>query len=120
MIILTKLSGERFALNPDLVQRVEASHDTVVTLVDGAKYLVAESLDVVAERMLAYRWPSSAAPGDHPAAPASPTTPTSSRRPDARSAPAAPPVPLRRGRLTDGSRQQSSGSSSPSVRSSAR
>ena len=55
MIILTKLSGERFALNPDLVQRVEASHDTVVTLVDGAKYLVAESLDVVAERMLAYR-----------------------------------------------------------------
>jgi flagellar protein FlbD len=55
VIILTKLSGERFALNPDLVQRVEASHDTVVTLVDGAKYLVAESLDVVAERMLAYR-----------------------------------------------------------------
>jgi flagellar protein FlbD len=55
VIILTKLSGERFALNPDLVQRVEASHDTVVTLVDGAKYLVAESLDVVAERMLSYR-----------------------------------------------------------------
>jgi flagellar protein FlbD len=55
VIILTKLSGERFALNPDLVQRVEASHDTVVTLVDGAKYLVAESLDVVADRMLAYR-----------------------------------------------------------------
>jgi flagellar protein FlbD len=55
VIILTKLSGERFALNPDLVQRVEASHDTVVTLVDGAKYLVSESLDEVAERMLAYR-----------------------------------------------------------------
>jgi flagellar protein FlbD len=55
VIILTKLSGERFALNPDLVQRVEASHDTVVTLVDGAKYLVAESLDVVADRMLDYR-----------------------------------------------------------------
>ena len=54
MIILTKLSGERFALNPDLVQRVEASHDTVVTLVEGAKNLVAESLDVA---------------GDHAAAP---------------------------------------------------
>ncbi|MDP9219559.1 MAG: flagellar FlbD family protein [Actinomycetota bacterium] len=55
MVILTKLTGERFALNPDLIQRVEASHDTVVILVDGARYLVAESLDVVADRMLTYR-----------------------------------------------------------------
>ena len=55
MIILTKPSGQRFALNPDLVQRVEASHETVVTLVDRTEYVVAESLDVVAERMLDYR-----------------------------------------------------------------
>jgi flagellar protein FlbD len=55
MVILTKLTGERFALNPDLIQRVEASHDTVVILVDGARYLVAETLDVVVDRMLTYR-----------------------------------------------------------------
>ena len=55
MVILTKLTGERFALNPDLIQRVEAGHDTVVILVDGALYLVAESLDVVADLMLTYR-----------------------------------------------------------------
>ena len=99
MIILTKLSGERFALNPDLVQRVEASHDTVVTLVDGAKYLIAESLEVVAERMLSYR--IAVVSG------AQETTQlhlvSSSPDEDADEAevdqPAAPPVPLRRGNV---------------------
>jgi flagellar protein FlbD len=55
MLILTRLSGGRFGLNPDLIQRVEASHDTVVVLVDGTKYLVAETLDEVADKMLQLR-----------------------------------------------------------------
>ena len=97
MIILTKLSGERFALNPDLVQRVEASHDTVVTLVDGAKYLVAESLDVVAERMLTYRIAVVSGAQEttqlHLVADYSDTD-DDEAGPDL---PAAPPVPLRRG-----------------------
>ena len=98
MIILTKLSGERFALNPDLVQRVEASHDTVVTLVDGAKYLVAESLDVVADRMLDYRVAVVSGAQEtvrlHLV-----SDPDDDEQPDdtASAAPAAPPVPLRRG-----------------------
>ena len=46
----------RLALNPDLIERVEERRfRTVVTLVDGAKYLVAESVQVVSELMLAYR-----------------------------------------------------------------
>ena len=49
MITLTRLSGTVFALNCDLIERVDATPDTVVTLVDGKKYVVAESLeDVVA------------------------------------------------------------------------
>jgi flagellar protein FlbD len=98
VIILTKLSGERFALNPDLVQRVEASHDTVVTLVDGAKYLVAESLDVVAERMLTYRIAVVSGAQEttqlHLVADYSDTDDDDEAGPDL---PAAPPVPLRRG-----------------------
>ena len=94
MIILTKLSGERFALNPDLVQRVEASHDTVVTLVDGTKYLVAESLDVVAERMLAYR--VAVVSGAQETTQLHLVTDTWDRRRRAR-APGHPSVPLRRG-----------------------
>jgi len=47
MITLTRLSGSRFALNSDLIERIDATPDTVVTLVDGKKYVVAESLDDV-------------------------------------------------------------------------
>jgi flagellar protein FlbD len=55
VIRLTKVSGERFALNPDLVLRVDDGPDTIVTMVDGSTYLVAESVDAVADRMMSYR-----------------------------------------------------------------
>ena len=47
MITLTRLSGTKFALNCDLIERVDATPDTVVTLVDGKKYVVVESLEEV-------------------------------------------------------------------------
>ena len=49
MITLTRLSGSVFALNSDLIERVDATPDTVVTLVDGKKYVVTESLDEVVD-----------------------------------------------------------------------
>lgn len=55
MISLTRLSGKAFLLNADLIERVDCTPDTVVTLVDGTKYLVAEPLDEVLESVLAYR-----------------------------------------------------------------
>jgi flagellar protein FlbD len=55
MITLTRLSGAHFALNPDLVERVDCTPDTVLTLVDGTKYIVAEDLDTVVEEILDYR-----------------------------------------------------------------
>jgi len=55
MIILTRLNGEQFALNCDMVERVDAHPDTVLTLVDGTKYLVAESLTDVVERVRDFR-----------------------------------------------------------------
>jgi flagellar protein FlbD len=55
MISLTRLTGAPFALNPDLVERVDCTPDTVITLVDGTKYLVGESLEEVAATILAYR-----------------------------------------------------------------
>jgi flagellar protein FlbD len=45
MILLSRLGGPEFALNPDLIERAEATPDTVVTLVGGNKYVVRESLD---------------------------------------------------------------------------
>ncbi|HEY0509319.1 MAG TPA: flagellar FlbD family protein, partial [Blastococcus sp.] len=34
VIRVTRLNGERFALNPDLIERVEAHPDTVAFLID--------------------------------------------------------------------------------------
>lgn len=49
MIVVTRLSGGRFGVNPDLVQRVDSAPDTILTLVDGTKLIVQESLDEVIE-----------------------------------------------------------------------
>ena len=55
MIRVTRLNGERFALNPDLVERVEGHPDTVVFLVDDTRYVVRESVDEVLVEIREYR-----------------------------------------------------------------
>ncbi len=51
MITVTRLNGGAFALNPDLIERVEQTPDTVVTLVDGTKYVVRESVEEIVYRV---------------------------------------------------------------------
>jgi flagellar protein FlbD len=55
MITLTRLSGTAFLLNADLIERVDSTPDTVVTLVDGKKYVVAETMSEVLDSVVAYR-----------------------------------------------------------------
>ena len=55
MILLRRLGGPLFTLNPDLIERAEATPDTVVTLIGGNKYLVCESLDELVELIRDYR-----------------------------------------------------------------
>jgi flagellar protein FlbD len=55
VIRVTRLNGEQFALNPDLIERVEAHPDTVAFLVDGTKYVVKESVDEVLTEIREYR-----------------------------------------------------------------
>ena len=55
MIVVTRLNGSRFAVNPDLVERIHASPDTTLVMVDGGTYIVAESMAEVIERVAAYR-----------------------------------------------------------------
>ena len=55
MIRVTRLNGEQFALNPDLIERVEAHPDTVAFLVDGTKYVVKETVDEVLQEIREYR-----------------------------------------------------------------
>jgi flagellar protein FlbD len=55
VIRVTRLNGEQFALNPDLIERVEAHPDTVAFLVDGTKYVVKETVDEVLREIREYR-----------------------------------------------------------------
>ena len=55
MISLTRLNGERIAVNADLIERAEATPDTVLTLTNGTKYVVAETLDELIGRIQVHR-----------------------------------------------------------------
>ena len=55
MITLTRLSGSVFVLNSDLIERIDCTPDSVVTLIDGKKYVVRESLDQIIDAVRAYR-----------------------------------------------------------------
>jgi flagellar protein FlbD len=55
MIMLSRLNGQPFALNPDLLERAEATPDTVLTLCDGSKLVVRESVEELVTRVRDYR-----------------------------------------------------------------
>ena len=55
MIQLSRLNGSPMFLNSDLIKTAEASPDTMLTLVNGEKLIVRESLEEVAERVLSHR-----------------------------------------------------------------
>jgi flagellar protein FlbD len=55
VILVTRLNGAVFALNPDLVERADCTPDTVVTLVDGTKYVIAESVPEFIDSIRHYR-----------------------------------------------------------------
>lgn len=55
MIKLTQLGGQTFVLNADLIRYVEACPDTFITLTTGERLVVAESMDEVLRRAVAYQ-----------------------------------------------------------------
>jgi flagellar protein FlbD len=55
MILLTRLNGVPFAINADLIERVEETPDTVITMVDGRKHVVSENTAQVIDRIIDFR-----------------------------------------------------------------
>ncbi|MFB5191436.1 flagellar FlbD family protein [Alicyclobacillus fastidiosus] len=47
MVRLTRLNGSELWLNPLLIESVEATPDSVITLSNGHKYIVSEKPDVI-------------------------------------------------------------------------
>lgn len=55
MIRLTRINGVEVVINADLIEFVETTPDTLVTLFTGKKIPVKETTDDVIERVIAYR-----------------------------------------------------------------
>ena len=55
MILLRRLNGSELGVNADLIERVESTPDTVLTLVDGTKYVVTEPAEEVVARIIDFR-----------------------------------------------------------------
>lgn len=55
MIELTKLNDIKFSVNPELIEIVETTPDTVVTLSTGRKLIVKESRQDIKNLVLSYK-----------------------------------------------------------------
>jgi flagellar protein FlbD len=55
MIRVTRVNNQPLAVNSDLIKFVEQTHDTVLTLINGDKIVVRESLEEVIQRTLEFR-----------------------------------------------------------------
>ena len=54
MILLTKLKGEEFTLNCDLIETVSENPDTTIMLVNGNLHIVRESMLEVIDKSIEY------------------------------------------------------------------
>lgn len=55
MIQLTRLNQVEFLLNSDLIEHIENTPDTVITLTSGKKYVVLEPLAEILRRIIEFR-----------------------------------------------------------------
>ena len=55
MIELTRFNDTQFILNADIIETVEETPDTVITLTTGRKVIVKESRQEIRDLVIAYR-----------------------------------------------------------------
>jgi flagellar protein FlbD len=55
MIQLTRLNNSKVSINSDLIKWVEQNPDTVITLLNGEKLLVQETVEQVVDRVIEFR-----------------------------------------------------------------
>lgn len=55
MIQLTRINHVPLVVNSDLIEHIEATPDTVISLVNGQKFMVLEETDEVIRRVIEFR-----------------------------------------------------------------
>ena len=54
MISVTRLNGDRFVLNAELIRTVEENPDTIITLINGDHIVVREKMAEIIRRTIEY------------------------------------------------------------------
>ncbi len=54
MIELTKMNNDKFYINPNLVEIIENTPDTLITTISGRKYYVLEEAQQVSQMIMLY------------------------------------------------------------------
>jgi len=55
LIKVTRLNGTEYLLNPHLIESVDSTPDTTITLVSGKKVVIKETPEEVMDEIIAYR-----------------------------------------------------------------
>ncbi|MBQ9199456.1 MAG: flagellar FlbD family protein [Lachnospiraceae bacterium] len=55
MIEVTRLKGTRIIINAELIETVEETPDTVITLTSGKKYIVSETSKEITDLVINYK-----------------------------------------------------------------
>lgn len=55
MINITRINDTELMINAEIIQAVEATPDTVITLTTGARYIVKEDCEEIRRRVIEYK-----------------------------------------------------------------
>lgn len=55
MIEVTNMSKQKFILNADHIEKIESMPETIITLTNGKKYIVLESIEDVKSKVIEYK-----------------------------------------------------------------
>ncbi|MEA1928476.1 MAG: flagellar FlbD family protein [Candidatus Auribacterota bacterium] len=55
MITLTRLNGQNLIINGDLIEKIEAKPDTIITLTTGSQFIVRDPAEKVMEKIIQYK-----------------------------------------------------------------
>ena len=55
MVKLTKINGQEFFINSDLMEFIESTPDTIISLTTGKKVIIKETAEEVIEKIIEYK-----------------------------------------------------------------
>lgn len=55
MIKVTRLNNQEFMVNPDLIEFLEATPETIISMTTGRKIVVRETIDEIVKRIIEHR-----------------------------------------------------------------